>query len=903
MKAPILNHTINCKYFMKLLPKLTIILLLIFTSIVSNAQQLESHPSVFVQDEDRQELLTKIETEDWAKSSWDRIISEIDPYVNRHKSDPEWIVSRLAMYWKDGERYTQCYIKKQNWDYGEGNAPLPTVRLPGMRTWNDYKNVPLEDRAPYNETGDLFGVSRSSADKTPALIPYKESGHMIRANNMEILKLAEKSAFAYFVTQDEKYAKFSADILWTWLLGTYYMNPPLDPEKSTNGAGGYEPGGIMGYYDYEVIHDDRQIPAAATYDFIYDYLNENPHEYLKKIDKTPTEIAGVVFKRFIEIDLIRGGAKGNWNVNRYKNIISSILVLESNDYYDDGKGREYYIPYYTEKTTKYHAALPDIMSFYNKETGLWPESPGYASGMIPTVLDMGLKLYKSGVNTLAGNPMITKAALANLGWLDARGNLVVFGDMRGGAANISSFESLLTYSIWENDTETAEAMATVIRKSIASNQYDRSITDWQGLIFNQPLPASGSELPYNNSAYSKFHKHIIMKNGNDEKNGLMFTLYGGTYQSHLAENGLAMQFYGNGWALAPDASAYLSYWSPDSGYHRGIMGSNTIVPGYKLGPITVNAMDPKTETDSFYNKIVTSKSCSFSDISAEEKRRLVAMVRTSENTGYYVDIFRSDQLDNDYIHHNLGNSVTLSASNTPLNLKEVNDLGVKYDKNYSFFNNQRKVDFSKDFNATWTISAVSPALNVNMWMMGQDNRELYLVDAPPTTLRDNITPGQVNKSPETTPTLIVRQNSINGKEHPFVAVFESYEEGEKSIQEISKISTSSNFISIAVRSKNSKQYICNAIDNATYKPMKGLTFQGVFGIASEEGKTFQYLYLGKGKLLQKDAYKIEAVDGVISAELKLENGKYYYSSDKPILITLKKGKEKQYPAGYNIEIN
>ena len=48
------------------------------------------------------------------------------------------------------------------------------------------------------------------------------------------------------------------------------MNPPLDPEKSTNGPGGYAPGGIMGYYDHEVIHDDRQELAAASYDFLHD---------------------------------------------------------------------------------------------------------------------------------------------------------------------------------------------------------------------------------------------------------------------------------------------------------------------------------------------------------------------------------------------------------------------------------------------------------------------------------------------------------------------------------------------------------------------------------------------------------------------------------------------------------
>lgn len=889
---------------MKFIAALVAVLTVFLNSLSISAQESGVHPRLFVIKEDRQVLLNKIENEAWAKASWGKLLKDINVHVNRHITDPEWMVSRLAMYWKDGERYTQCYIKKQDWDYGEGNAPLPTVRLPGMRRWNEYLNVPLEDRLPYNESGDMLGISRSSGDETPVLILYKETGHMIRANNMEILKLAEKSAFAYYITQDEKYAKFSADIFWTWMLGTYYMNPPLDPKKSSKGPGGYEAGGILGYYDYEVIHDDRQIPIATAYDFLYDYLQTNPHEHLKTINKTTAEVAGIVFKRFIEIGLVRGGKKGNWNVNRYKNIIGSILVLESNDFYEDRKGREYYIPFYTEKSGKHYAGLPEIIANYNTTTGLWPESPGYASGMIPFVLDMGLKLYKSGINTLSGNPIITKAVLANLGWLDARGNLVLFGDMRGGPSNMSAFESLLTYATWEGDKETAKKMATVIRKNIASGYYDRTKSDWKGIVFNQPLSDSGDELPFHKAAYSPFHRHIIMKNGNDEDNGMMFTLYGGRHQSHLAKNGLAMQFYSKGWSMSPDASAYESYWSKDAGYHRGITGSNTIVPGYNVGDITINVMDPWVDTTkSFYNTSSTSEKVSFADVSADEKRRLVAMIRTSETTGYYVDVFRSNQNDNDYIHHNLGNSVLLKGKdNKTLELKVTNSLGTNYDKNYSFFKNQHKVNFTNDFNASWVITNTSPNMITDMWMMGQKNRELYIVDAPPTTLRDDVTPEQVNKSPETTPTLIVRQNGINGKEHPFVSVFESYETGEKSIQNIETIETSENFVSVLVTSKGNQQYIFNAIDDKVYKPSNNIKFQGIFGVVSETKDGFEYLYLGKGKLLEHLNYKIEAVNEAISAELKFENGKYYYSSDKEVSIQIKNKKARVYPAGYTIEI-
>jgi len=279
------------------------------------------------------------------------------------------------------------------------------------------------------------------------------------------------------------------------------------------------------------------------------------------------------------------------------------------------------------------------------------------------------------------------------------------------------------------------------------------------------------------------------------------------------------------------------------------------------------------------------------------------MIRTSETSGYYVDVFRSDQADNDYIHHNLGNTMTLkNASNEALNIENVDDLGVKYDKNYRFFENQRKVNYSEDFNATWDINNVSPALHVNMWMMGQNNRALYAVDAPPSTLRSDITPGQVNKSPETTPTLIVRQNGINGAKHPFVSVFESFETGKKSIESITKVGQFVDLVSLKVVSKHSTQFILSTTDHKIFKPSKALSFQGTFAVASEKNGTFDYLYLGQGKLLQNNQFIIKAVNEAVTAALKFENGKYFYSSNKPVIIQLKKGKSKTYPAGYNIEI-
>lgn len=211
-----------------------ILVLFIFVVLSAHAA---NHPRMYGSDADLPEIRQKIETQAWAKESFSQIRSQVESYVDRHAADPTWIVSRLAMYWKEGERYTQCYLKDQNWDRGEGNAPVPTVRMPGMRTWNKYVNVPLEDREPYNESGDMLGLDRLNPQAAPVRIPYKESGHMIRSNNVEILTLAEQAAFVYWVTKEEAFARFAADIFNTWLVGTY-LRLRADSRRSGTACGG-----------------------------------------------------------------------------------------------------------------------------------------------------------------------------------------------------------------------------------------------------------------------------------------------------------------------------------------------------------------------------------------------------------------------------------------------------------------------------------------------------------------------------------------------------------------------------------------------------------------------------------------------------------------------------------------
>lgn len=856
------------------------------------------HPCIYVSPSDRSRIQQKVRTEPWAREAFSKIRGRVEKLAERHVEDPRWIVSRLAMYWKEGERYTQCYLKKQNWDRGEGNAPVPTVRMPGMRTWNKYVNVPLEQRIPYNETGDMLGVNRHDPTAVPVKVPYKESGHMVRSNNSEILTLAENAAFVYWVTGEEKYARFAADIFNTWLAGTYYMNPILDPEKSCGSLGGWEPGGICGYYDYEQIHDDLAMHAAVAYDFLYDYLEQHPHLHFKEIGKTTKEVAGEVFKRFIEIGMVRGGRDGNWNVNGWNMMIRPILVLDGNCAYADGKGRDYYLNYLVRESTEYHEAIPGMLKNYDAVTGLWPESPGYSFGTVDMLLDWAMQLKHNGIDIIAGNPVLEKAAMAVFPWMDDAANMVVFGDTRGGSANFLTFERLLAYYIQTGNQDGIKKVSGALRKGMSLGKYNRSNADWTGICtFAADVPEV-SDVVNERASYSPHHRFITMKNWENPYK-MMACVYGGVKGYHLTPNGLALQLYAYGYAMAPDAAAYESYWSKDHGYHQSATGSNTVLPGYTEGEITVAAMEPAVPLGNFTGMKALTSFLNFVDVEAGEKRRTVAMVGNTSQSGYYVDVFRSDRDDNDYLFHHIGESMYLSDMQGKILPDEgVDEFTKKYHGGYDWFTNIRKADYDGDFTVRW---GMPQGMAACLWMTGVPGREIYCMDAPPTTLNKGLTPDGVSMAPSATPTLLVRQDGVNGALCPFVSVYEAYREGKPSVEGIEALQGGAEYAGVKVNTVGGMEdFLFTSSGMQVVKPVKRMTFQGRFGFVRKVESKVECLYLGKGRSVSCGTMALTAESDIYAA-LYVKDGKWYCSSTGPVKVKFGRN-EYDLPGGYDMKV-
>src|SRR5665648_771487 len=119
-----------------------LIILVVISFGFANRTATAQNPHILVNAGEKQAVLDKIKQQFWAKSIFEEIQNEVSPYVERHVTNPEWILSRYLMNRVPGKRYTTVYSDESGsrlikW---EGDAPVPTVRV------NTYLRTPITEK-------------------------------------------------------------------------------------------------------------------------------------------------------------------------------------------------------------------------------------------------------------------------------------------------------------------------------------------------------------------------------------------------------------------------------------------------------------------------------------------------------------------------------------------------------------------------------------------------------------------------------------------------------------------------------------------------------------------------------------------------------------------------------------
>jgi hypothetical protein len=556
-------------------------------------------------------------------------------------------------------------------------------------------------------------------------------------------------------------------------------------------------------------------------------------------------------------------------------MVFAALSLENKD------STDYYLNFYLNKDTVDgacgHLALPSVVSKWLTPDGHWKEPGGYHNFPISNLLISGLAMEKNGYNVFGAYPALLQSSYVLLKYSFPNLSAPSMGDTGPVSQSPQCLEIGMAMAKKYSDPvlpQLTAAMNVLIEKK----GYKRENSDYLGLLCYLP------DIPANNGAYYTwprsgeldFAKCYEQRNGTDVNHGLMYLVQGATY-NHNHANGMSMELYGEGSVLGVDPGKGLTYEAPmHVNYYARWAAHNTVsaaatsssVPivtggggSKKIGHITLAAMEP------YAGRIAVSPYCSFTDTrytdqsTHTQQQRTMAIVRTSGTSGYYIDIYRSDNAaSNEYVYHNIGNTLQLFSAGRkelpsaptvfPLSKKPFDPPGFRMIQDY-----QSIEATSQNVIALFSLKQNGDNRFMQALFTGEKDRTFYTGKGPKSGTAD--TPYRYMA----TPTLVCRQQGEAWK-RPFIAVYEPFSgNGHFTVDEIENtdISHPGDFTALKVFNKDgSQQIILQSLNKEQLQKNKDWNFKGNFGVINLENNKLKYLYLGAGEQISWQQYTIES---------------------------------------------
>jgi len=858
----------------------------------------QNHPRIYITDTQKNDFLKGIEQSERVGEFMDELTVHIEPFVERHKTDPEWIVSRLQMYWKT--KYKEVYVKGMDFSHGEGTAPVPTVRFSGSRDWaTDYLRPELEDIIPYMDDERGLYLQNGKKEGQPwEWVHPSETGHIIEGINREILSLAEDAAFLYWINEDKDYAVFAFDIFMKYIEGMYHRDPPKTVGNHRNAM-------LMGLQTFEVIHEGIIEPVTVCYDFLYAYLKDKGADFKMIQD---------VFQKWADQEIKFGVPGNNWNLMQARFITYLAIALENDESYANGKGQQYYIDQVLNQNSEKQKSLKDVVKNYDPVTAIWPEVAGYSTMVTDDILEIYALMDKTLNNNLLDKyPTIENATLASFNYLFPNGFTTAYGDAKHRRPRFNSLELLISNYRKYGKSEKEMMITGQLKRFIQDGAYSRKkirslfrLFFYVGELADVP-PASSFSSLVNPTFYSPNVSWVVQRNGHSLANGMMVSK-NASLGNHSHTNGVNIELYAKGMVFAPDCAAGVSYWTTDHrDYYSRFAAHNTVVvdgiSDYRnmrgSQAFDVNSIYPPTDAPNPLYSDFTLTDVTFTEPSTEAtQQRFTGTVRTSETSGYFIDIFRSSRNDgndkkHEYLFHSQGEPFVLKSFNgDDIPTSETNELSSENGDlaGYDYFKNKRAAKTENNFIAQFKMpSMLRDMLHLNLWMQGMQGREIFSVEAPYSrAISEESGPKELYHKP--IPTLVVRQVG-EARTRPFVAIIDAFNESEgKSVTKVDYFSPENDnpgFVGIKVFSaKDRYDLIFNDESPDSKNSFDHGEFAGCFAVMSKVGKEFHSMLLDNGTVFEHGNMRIE-IQGKRGNALinKLQEG-FEIDSPQPFILTI-----------------
>ena len=701
-----------------------------------------------------------------------KLKGKIESVMSLVDKQPDWLYSRLQMYWQT--HATDVFVNGETFAKPGGErAAEPTVKYNGTRgTASQYNRPKLEDIVPYDddEQGSVTYINKQTG-KMEKTSPAK-TGCNIAGVNRQIVGIARDAARIYAATGDMRYGQMAAGVFCVYMKGIAYRNVPTDLNHGHQQT-------LVGMTTFEVIHED--------------IINELTQMYplIKNLVKDDQPIIESGFKKWAENIIANGVPHNNWDLFQADFIVKIALVLQDDKAYADGKGRQYYLDYVVNQNSIRQWSMNKLIDFgFDMHSKTWYESPGYSTTVLSTICDFANMLdEKAGIDLFAKRPILIDAVKTSAQYLFPNRMIAGWGDTHPNYLNTGGIDNILKYATRHKNKPLISEM-NLLKSAVASNAPLSEIERYTSTMFYAP-----------NVSW------LAMRTGMDKQHDLMASL-NGSLGNHAHANGISLELYGKGYVLGPDAGIgkYLYSGLDYAEYYSQMPAHNTVVvDGVSSYPVMMSqqafkviASYPEVSAEQVSSKKLSEQkekltyaTVSFIEPETQaEQQRTTAVVKTSDKGGFYIDVFRSRKKDggdktHDYFYHNLGQTMTVEDAKTdkPLYLKPTDELAFAgghlyaysyiYNKVSAEMQNSIKAQFTTKIEDAKVVEAMDGQheITMTMWMKADENRTLFKALSP-ANLEYERMPNQpycIEKQPVLT--FVARQKG-EAWNHPFVCVYE-----------------------------------------------------------------------------------------------------------------------------------
>ena len=711
-----------------------------------------------------------------------KLKAKIENVMSQVDKQPDWLYSRLQMFWKT--QASDVFVNGETFSHPGGErAAAPTVKYNGTRsTATQYNRPKLEDMVSYDddEQGNVTYINRATG-KMEKTSPAK-TGCNIASVNRYIIGIARDAARIYAATGDMRYGQMAAKVFDVYMKGIAYRNVPIDLNHGHQQT-------LLGMTTFEVIHEDAINELTQMYPLI------------KNLVKEDQAVIEAGFKKWAENIIANGVPHNNWDLFQADFIVKIALILQDNQAYADGKGKQYYLDYIVNQNSIRQWSMNKLIDFgFDAKSKTWYESPGYSTTVLGSICDFANMLdEKAGIDFFKQRPILKDAVKTSAEYLFPNRMIAGFGDTHPGYLNTGGINQILKYATRHKDKNLVSEM-NLLKDAVAPKAPTSEIEKYTSTLFYAP-----------NVSW------ITMRSGMDKQHDLMASV-NASLGNHQHANGISLELYGKGYVLGPDAGIgrtlysgldYLEYYSQMPAHNT------VVVDGVSSYPVMMSqhafkvvASYPEVSKEQPYSKKlsewklsgdatsslkdkVTYATVSFVEPETQaQQQRTTAIVKTSAKGGYYIDVFRSKKMEggdkmHDYFYHNLGQEMKVLDATTgkSLDMKPTEELAFAgghlyaysyiYNKVSAEMQNCIKTQFVTKIQDDKVVEAMDGQreITMTMWMKKEENRTIFQALSP-VNLEYERMPNQPYKvDAQPVLTFVARQKG-EAWNHPFVAVYE-----------------------------------------------------------------------------------------------------------------------------------